>query len=183
MSSSARICSHFPAVLIARDETDELVHLLVLVTEAPERTERTGLALVGSEQRLLLHPMVAEERDRERLRRGAELGHGPTTIERIVELLDQEVKYSVLAEKSVRDVHADVVAQTAAETLPGYPGHTATARGSGRPRAQTPLADLRLPADGIPGAPTRTPGLSSFSGPDCYRAASAAALSRARPAS
>jgi hypothetical protein len=91
------LLAHLPGVLIARDEADELVHLLVLVAQAPQGTERAGLALVGSEQRLLLHSVVAEERDRERLGRGAELGHAPATIERIVELLDQKVKYSVLS--------------------------------------------------------------------------------------
>src|SRR5262249_42585714 len=113
------LLAHLPTVLITRDETDELVHLLVLVAEAPEGTERAGLALVGGGQRLPLDPMVAEERDRERLGRGAELGHGLAAIERIVELLDQKVKYSVLAQESVRDVHADVVAQTAAGDAPG----------------------------------------------------------------
>src|SRR5262245_6853496 len=52
------------------------------------------------------------------------------TIDRIVELLDQEVKYSMLAQESVRDVHADVVAQTAAGDAPGDPGLGAIVRGA-----------------------------------------------------
>src|SRR5262245_22353589 len=50
-------------------------------------------------------------------------------------------------------------------------------------RVQMPAADFRLPADGAQGAPTRRSELSPFLGPDGYRAASPAALSRACPAS
>ena len=76
---------------------------------------------------------MTEERDRERLGRGAQLGDALAPPERIVQLLDEKVEHSVLAQEGVGDVHDDVVAHAARGRAP--PGHPGQAIRSGRPLA------------------------------------------------
>src|SRR5689334_16677941 len=81
----------------------------MLVAQALERPERARVLLVRLEERFVLDARVSEERDRERLRGGAELGRGPVSFERLGELLDEEMHDAVLAEEGLGHVHDRVL--------------------------------------------------------------------------
>src|SRR6185369_5286775 len=73
----------------------------------------------------------AEQRERQRLDGDAELAERLAAVDRVVELLDEQVEHAVLAGENVRHVHASVptTALKAERTPPPHGG-----RGGRRPR-------------------------------------------------
>src|SRR5262249_35160840 len=102
----ARLLLHLVERGDAEERTDPAIHLLVLVAKAAQRSERARRLLVGLEERLLFDARVPEQRERQGLDGDAQLAERLAAVDRVVELLDEQVEHAVLARENVRHVHA-----------------------------------------------------------------------------